>query len=79
MAFYGKGHTPIIGVHPGVSLSFIVGMVKFNTPLESIRQEIHRISRVMDLYDPSRYRNNRNYYTENNPLTPENKISPPSY
>jgi len=54
-------------------------MVKFNTPLESIRQEIHRISRVMDLYDPSRYRNNRNYYTENNPLTPENKISPPSY
>ncbi|MEW6029281.1 MAG: hypothetical protein AB1564_08490 [Chloroflexota bacterium] len=40
---------------------------------------IGKISRVMDLYDPSRYKNNRNYYTEKNPLTPENKISPPSY
>ncbi|MBU2610361.1 MAG: DUF3800 domain-containing protein [Chloroflexota bacterium] len=43
MSFYGKGRTPIIGVHPGVSLSFIMGMVKFNTPLEPIRQEIRRL------------------------------------
>ena len=43
MSFFGKGHTPIIGAHPGVSLSFIVGMVKFNTPLEPIRQEIRRL------------------------------------
>lgn len=40
---------------------------------------LDKISRVMDLYDPSRYKNNQNYYTDKNPLTPENKISPPSY
>ncbi len=43
MAFFGKGHTPIIGIHPGVSKCFILGMVKFRSPLEPIRQEIRRL------------------------------------
>lgn len=41
--FYGKGHTPIIGAQSGVSLSFILGMVKFRSPLGPIRQEVHRL------------------------------------
>jgi hypothetical protein len=41
--FYAKGHTPIIGLQSGVSLSFILGMVKFRSPLEPIRQEIRRL------------------------------------
>lgn len=41
--FYAKGHTPIIGLQRGVSLSFILGMVKFRSPLEPIRQEIRRL------------------------------------
>ena len=38
-----------------------------------------KISLVIDLYDSSRYENSGNYYTSRNPLTPLNKISPPSY
>lgn len=41
--FYGKGHIPIIGVQNGVSLSFILGMVRFRSPLQPIRQEIIRL------------------------------------
>ena len=43
MAFYGKGRTPIIGIQEGVSLCFILGMVKFRAPLDPIRQEIRRL------------------------------------
>jgi hypothetical protein len=38
-----------------------------------------KISLVVDLYDSSRYEDGGNYYTIRNPLTPLNKISPPSY
>ena len=38
-----------------------------------------KISLVIDLYDSNRYENSGNYYTNRNPLTPLNKISPPSY
>ncbi len=41
--FYGKDHVPIIGIQNGVSLCFILGMVKFHAPLEPIRQEIRRL------------------------------------
>lgn len=40
MTFYGKGRTPIIGVQAGVSLCFILGMIKARTPLDPVRQEI---------------------------------------
>lgn len=39
-AFYGKGKTPIIGVQNGVSLCFMLGMVKFKEPLEPIHQKV---------------------------------------
>ena len=38
-----------------------------------------KISLVIDLYDNSKYENSQNYYDKRNPLTPLNKISPPSY
>ena len=37
--FYGKGKVPIIG-QDGVSLWFIIGMVKFKEPLPILRQRI---------------------------------------
>ncbi|HMN91463.1 MAG TPA: hypothetical protein PKD70_07565, partial [Saprospiraceae bacterium] len=37
--FYGKGKVDIIG-QMGVSCCFILGMVKFKEPLESIRQRV---------------------------------------
>lgn len=37
--FYGAGKVPIVGQN-GVSLCFILGMVKFKEPLQSIRQRI---------------------------------------
>ncbi len=40
--FYGKGKIPIIGTE-GVSHVFILGMVTFNVPLASIRQDIIRL------------------------------------
>lgn len=43
MTFYGKGRTPIIGIQDGVSLCFILGMAKFRSPMELIRQEIRRL------------------------------------
>ena len=36
-----------------------------------------KISIVIDLYDSSKYKNSKNYYTLKNPLTELNKISPP--
>lgn len=38
-----------------------------------------KYSMILDIYDESRYERNRNYYSERNPLTPFNKLSPPSY
>jgi hypothetical protein len=35
-----------------------------------------KISLIVDLYDEEKYEEMKNYYTPNNPLTPENKISP---
>ncbi len=35
-----------------------------------------QISLVIDLYDSSKWEGSKNYYTRNNPLTPENKTSP---
>jgi len=42
-AFYGKGRTPIIGIQDGVSLCFILGMVKFRSPLDPIRAKIRHL------------------------------------
>jgi len=36
-----------------------------------------KISLVVDIYDVEKYENWKNYYTPKNPLTAENKISPP--
>lgn len=38
-----------------------------------------KISLVVDLYDSGHYINSGNYYSEKHPLTPINKLSPPSY
>ena len=38
--FYGKGKIPIIGKVEGVSLCFILGMVKFKEPLKEMREKI---------------------------------------
>lgn len=38
-----------------------------------------KIGLVVDLYDAAHYENSHNYYTRKNPLTPLNKLSPPSY
>lgn len=37
--FYGKGKVPIIG-QPGVTISFAIGMAKFNSELGPIRQRV---------------------------------------
>jgi hypothetical protein len=36
-----------------------------------------KISLVVDLYDVEKYESSKNYYGPKNPLTAENKISPP--
>jgi hypothetical protein len=41
--FYGKGRIPIIGTN-GVSNVFIIGMVKYNEPLEPLRRRIIEFS-----------------------------------
>lgn len=38
---------------------------------------IDKISLVIDLYDREKWEGSRNYYTRKNPLTAQNKISPP--
>lgn len=49
--FYGAGKLPIIG-QQGVSLSFILGMVKFKEPIEPIREKIIDLKRrvILDPY-----------------------------
>jgi hypothetical protein len=49
--FFGTGKLPIIG-QQGVSLSFILGMVKFKEPIEPLRTKIIELkSKVInDLY-----------------------------
>lgn len=37
-----------------------------------------RISLVVDLYDDTKYEGSRHYYTPKNPLTPNNRLGPPS-
>ena len=36
--FFGRGHTPIIGIEKGVSVCFILGMVKFRSPVADVRR-----------------------------------------
>jgi hypothetical protein len=43
----------------------------------SLRYLIGKIRAVGDLYDGSRYEGSRKYYTKRNPLTAQNKLSPP--
>ena len=38
--FFGKGKIPIVGKVQGVSLCFIIGMVKFKEPLNIVRQKV---------------------------------------
>ncbi|MEW5939741.1 MAG: hypothetical protein AB1750_08785 [Chloroflexota bacterium] len=38
--FFGKRRAPIVGIETGVSLCFILGMVRFRSPLTPIRREI---------------------------------------
>jgi hypothetical protein len=44
MTFYGKGRVPILG-EQGVSHCFILGMVKFNTDLLPIRQQLFEMQK----------------------------------
>ncbi len=44
--FYGKARVPIIG-HPGVSLSFAIGMVKFGDDLGAVRDAIREMQRAV--------------------------------
>lgn len=37
-----------------------------------------KVALVVDLYDSAKYQGSRNFYTKANPLTAQNKISPPS-
>lgn len=38
--FWGKGKLPTVGKIDGISLSFILGMVKFKQPLNEIRNNV---------------------------------------
>lgn len=42
-SFYGKHLSPLIGIKDGVSLSFLIGMVKFKSDLQTIRQQINAL------------------------------------
>jgi len=46
--FFGKGKIPTVGKVEGVSLSFILGMVKFKKPLNEIRKEIVELQREIE-------------------------------
>ena len=37
-----------------------------------------KISVVVDIYDSKNYKGSKNYYRKNNPLSPKNRLSPPS-
>lgn len=46
--FFGKGKIPIIGKVDGVSLSFILGMVKFKEPLKELRERIIKLQNEIE-------------------------------
>lgn len=46
--FFGKGKVPFVGKVEGVSLSFILGMVKFKEPLMSIREKIIELQKEIE-------------------------------
>ncbi len=48
--FYGKGKIPIVG-EQGVSLCFILGMVKFREPLDDVRRKIVELQRQVSADD----------------------------
>lgn len=48
--FFGKGKVIIIG-RPGVSLSFALGMVKFNTELTGVRQAVVDLQKAVEKDD----------------------------
>lgn len=45
--FYGKGRLPIVGAN-GVSLAFMLGMVKFKTELAPIRQAVIALQKQVE-------------------------------
>ena len=45
--FFGKGRVPILG-QKGVSLCFGLGMVKFATPVEEVRNQVEKLCRVVE-------------------------------
>lgn len=46
-AFYGKGKIPVLGSN-GVSLCFILGMIKFRDPLPRVRQQILELQKQVE-------------------------------
>ncbi|GBD88853.1 hypothetical protein BMS3Abin03_02795 [bacterium BMS3Abin03] len=46
--FFGKGKIPTVGKVDGVSLSFILGMVKFKKPLQEIRNNIITLQKEVE-------------------------------
>lgn len=46
--FYGKGKVSVVGQQAGVSLCFILGMVKFATPLQPIREAVVRLQKQVE-------------------------------
>jgi hypothetical protein len=46
--FYGKGKIPIIGKVEGVSLCFILGMVKFKQSLKEVRKKIVELQKEVE-------------------------------
>ena len=48
--FFGKGRVPVVGSE-GVSLSFSIGMVKFNSELPSLRESVRELERKI-ISDP---------------------------
>jgi len=67
--FFGKGGKPILGKIEGVSLSFILGMVKFKEPLDEIREKIARLKKEIEedeylsnISSIIKKKNNKGYY-----------------
>ncbi len=46
--FWGKGKTPIIGKSQGVSLAFILGMVKFKQPMNLVREQVVKLQNEIE-------------------------------
>ncbi|MDD8017291.1 MAG: DUF3800 domain-containing protein [Bacteroidota bacterium] len=67
--FFGKGKIPIIGIKEGVSLCFILGMVKFKTPLAQLRdsvqllqQQVQKDSYFKDIHSVQKKIQNGGFY-----------------